>query len=108
MKVKMKTALNNRRGETIVEVVVAFTLLSIMLVLFSQGLAWASNTQIHASNNRKKADDTMLALQEKLATTSPVNGAPLTVTSEGATKVLPINRYVYSINGTYYVVYEYT
>lgn len=104
---RIKSALNNKKGETIVEVVVAFALLSIMLVIFTQGLAWASNTEMRASDNRKKADDTMISLQDKLATEQPGYGAPLTYPNDSS-KVLPFERYTYSIDGTNYVVYEYT
>ena len=104
---RIKPVLNNKKGETIVEVVVAFALLSIMLVIFTQGLAWATNTEMHASDNRKKADDTMIALQKDLATKHPENGAPLTYPNDPS-KVMPVKRYVYTVDGTNYVVYEYT
>ena len=41
---KTSSIFGNNSGETMVEVLVAFTLLSIMLVAFSQGISWATNT----------------------------------------------------------------
>ena len=100
---RCKSVLNNRSGETIIEVVVAFALLSIMLVLFSQGIAWATNTEMAATDNRKKADDSMIKLQEKLASENP-SGGSVVVNGNGAT----IRRFTYPAeNGEgYYVVYE--
>ncbi|MBE7072673.1 MAG: hypothetical protein E7383_07995 [Ruminococcaceae bacterium] len=103
---RVRSVLKNKQGETIIEVVVAFALLSIMLIFFAQGLSWAANTEIHATENRKKADDSMIVLQEDLATTHPENGAPLTYPND-STKTMPIKRYTYSVDGTKYVVYEF-
>lgn len=57
--------ISDNRGETIVEVIVAFALLSIMLVLFSQGLAAASRSDMKAMETRTAADKAMLTLQQK-------------------------------------------
>jgi hypothetical protein len=38
--------IKDNSGESMVEVVVAFTLLSIMLVLFSQGISWATRSEV--------------------------------------------------------------
>ena len=69
--------INDNRGETIVEVIVAFALLSIMLVLFSQGLAAASRSDMKAMETRAAADRAMLQLQKdkisKPKKTSPVD-----------------------------------
>lgn len=55
--------LGDKRGETIVEVIVAFSLLTIMLLIFSQGLAFASRSDIQAMQTRDKADKAMMDLQ---------------------------------------------
>ena len=57
--------ISDNRGETIVEVIVAFALLSIMLVLFSQGLAAASRSDMKAMETRTAADKAMLTLQQE-------------------------------------------
>ena len=63
-------------GETIVEVMVAFTLLSIMLVMFSQGIAWAARqgiawaarSEMFATRTRQWSDRSMKDFQHSLAT----------------------------------------
>ena len=57
-------------GETIVEVTVAFTLLAIMLVVFSQGIAFATRAEVNASRSRDLADAAMIELQHKIAVSS--------------------------------------
>lgn len=70
--------ISDNRGETIVEVIVAFALLSIMLVLFSQGLAAASRSDMKAMETRAAADKAMLTLQkDKVDNTNPPNKAPV-------------------------------
>lgn len=64
---KTRRLLRDNSGETMVEVLVAFTLLSIMLVIFSQGLAYASKAEINAMKSREGADQAMNQLQAKLA-----------------------------------------
>ncbi len=59
--------LRDNSGETIVEVLVAFTLLSIIMVTFSQGIAFATRTEARANENRKNADLAMLDFQTRLA-----------------------------------------
>ena len=68
MKLIRKTSLlRDNSGETMVEGLVAFTLLSIMLVIFSQGIAWASKSEMNATKSRDGADDAMISLQRDLA-----------------------------------------
>ncbi len=52
-------------GETIVEVMVAFTLLSIMMVIFSQGITWATKSEMNAVKNRTWADSALRDFQNK-------------------------------------------
>ncbi|MCR5047875.1 MAG: hypothetical protein K6A37_02810 [Saccharofermentans sp.] len=56
--------LKDNSGESMVEVLVAFTLLSIMLVLFAQGITWASKAEMNATNSRNAADKAMLEFQQ--------------------------------------------
>ena len=60
---KTKAILKDNSGETLVEVMVAFTLLSIMLLIFSQGIAFASRSEASAADMRNDADTAMIALQ---------------------------------------------
>lgn len=105
---KMKRILTDRSGETLVEVLVAFILLSIMLLVFSQGLASATRAEVNATNSRNNADESLILLKKKLASGSPTsNDGTVTVTekdfiSVGSGKVRP---YSYTINGNTYIVY---
>ena len=93
MKKIYRQHLRDKRGETIVEVVVAFTLLSIMLLLFSQGLAAASKTDMKAMQTREAADKAMLNLQkEKADQINPPNKAPVSAVDGNV-----IYRQVYQI-----------
>ena len=85
-----------------VEVLVAFTLLSIMLVIFSEGIAWASKTEINATKRRDGADTAMKQLQHDLAANDlGATGDPISV---GGGTITP-RTYTYSYDG---VVYQYT
>lgn len=64
---KTRTDLLDNSGETMVEVIVAFTLLSIMLVMFTQGITWASKSELNASRVRKESDEAFADVQSRLA-----------------------------------------
>ena len=68
---KTSSIFGNNSGETMVEVLVAFTLLSIMLVIFSEGIAWATNSESRATQRRSGADLAMKTLQHDLAAGNP-------------------------------------
>ena len=105
MKILKKTAsiLKNTSGESIIEVLVAFTLLSIMMVVFSQGLASASVSEVNAKKTRDSADQSMIDLQKKLASSTPKEGAEernaISVGSD------TIKSYRYEFNGNTYIVF---
>ena len=50
------------------EVIIAFALLAIMLLVFSQGIAGATRSQFYATKSRTTADIAMRALHEYIAT----------------------------------------
>ena len=52
---KLKNALRNRRGETIVEVLVAFVLLMLFLALFTASLRFARRASAQAQTTRDNA-----------------------------------------------------
>lgn len=52
---KLKNALHNRRGETIVEVLVAFVLLMLFLALFTASLRFARRAAVQAQTTRDDA-----------------------------------------------------
>ena len=70
MKLIRKTGHSDKRGETMVEVIVAFTLLSIMLVVFSQGITFAARAENNAIRTRELADEAMQTFQNEKATNS--------------------------------------
>ena len=95
---------SGKRGETMVEVLVAFVLLSIILVLFSQGIAWATRAEANASNSREAADSAMESLQHDLA--NGVTGVPnvnARILVKDGVELVP---YIYYKNGYTYVVYR--
>lgn len=105
MKLISKTGrmLKSNSGETMVEVIVAFTFLTIMLIVFSQGLAWATNSESQASESRDAADRAMVALQDQLATeATPGDNAR----GKANCGVAGIYRCEYVVNGQTYVVYQ--
>ena len=109
---KLNTVLKDTSGETMVEVIVAFTLLTIMLVVFSQGLASATTSEVNAKNTRDNADQTMIKLQKHLASDNPTsddttNGIDVT---EDPTKISvgddgKITKYSYEVDGNVYIVF---
>ena len=105
MNIIRKTAsiLRNTSGETIIEVLVAFTLLAIMLVVFSQGLASASLSEANAKQTRDSADQSMIDLQSKLASPNPKDGAEERGTIAVGTDTVKSYRYV--VNGNSYIVF---
>lgn len=92
--------LGENKGETIVEVVVAFAVLSIMMVMFSQGIAHATRTGVLADQTRDNADQAMIGLQERIA--KKKNPPPkVPITQNGVL----VYRQVYSDGSYTYVVY---
>ena len=75
---KIKRSLRNQRGETIVEVLVAFVLLMLFLALFTASLRFARRASAQAQTTR---DDTYL-LTEAIY---PVNDGTGTWTDDGTT-----------------------
>lgn len=66
---KLKNVLQNRRGETIVEVLVAFVLLMLFLALFTVSLRFARRASVQAQTTRDNAYTLTSALY-------PANDAP--------------------------------
>ncbi|MBR3341241.1 MAG: hypothetical protein IKG30_06450 [Clostridiales bacterium] len=95
-------------GESIVEVLVAFTLLAMMMLVFSQGIAFATTSEVNAKKSRDGADNAMIDLQKKLSSDNPtVNDGTVTVEQKatydaGTGKV---TTYKYTVDGTTYVVF---
>lgn len=116
---KTKDILRDNSGETLVEVLVAFTLLSIMLLIFAQGISFATSSERRASESRKAADDAMILLQKKRAGLtiqssdgSVVPGSNLSnldVSTDGETDkpLVRRNGYTVTVDGNTYQYYVY-
>jgi len=98
---KTKKILRDNSGETMVEVIVAFTLLTVLLVTYAQGITSAANAEAAATKNRTSADEAMLALQEQLAAGTGGSGGGDFAVGDGT-----IRCYTYSAGGYTYVVYK--
>ena len=107
---KIGMILKNTSGETMVEVIVAFTLLSIMMVVFSQGLASATTSEVNAKKNRDSADNSMIKLQQKLASEEPYTAEGDSIDIETGTNLSAgsgyVTPYTYTIDGNTYVVFS--
>jgi Tfp pilus assembly protein PilE len=101
--IRKNDQLLNNKGETIVEVVVAFAVLSIMMVMFYQGITYASRMGAIAENKRSDYDQALIKRQEKWSTHTD-SGSPISKDK------LVVHKHVYSevIDGvTYtYVIYS--
>ncbi|GEM_PF-3073952 len=117
----LKNLLQDNRGETIMEVVVSFLILSIMMVLFAQGLKYAGNARTYAIEECDAADKAIIALQKTInnvadpadeVTAQMISGENIETTVSGSTGSLVAHQYrVQQITGTdirsyYYWVYE--
>ena len=61
---KTKAILISNIAETMIEVVVAFVVLSIVMVLFAQGIRFANAAEYYAIENGKACDQAMIDLQK--------------------------------------------
>lgn len=64
---KTKAILIQTKAETMVEVIVAFVVLSIVMALFAQGLNYATSAEVYAIENGKDYDQSMIYLQKTIA-----------------------------------------
>ena len=58
--------IKDNSGETIAEVLVAFILLTIVLLIYSQGIAMATKSEFNADNSRTGADKAMKQVQNDI------------------------------------------
>ena len=77
---KTKAILLDNSAESIAEVLVAFLVLSIVMVLFAQGLRYATSAETNAIDNTKACDDSLIRLQKAVIGLNPEG-----VGSEGVT-----------------------
>ena len=104
---KTTSILKDNSGETIVEVLVAFTVLSIMLLVFAEGLQMATRTEVRADQSRKSADAALADVQAKISNGESFgySGAAINVNS-GEGNSASIVPYTYTVDGITFVVYK--
>ena len=91
------------RGETIVEVMVAFMVLLIVLALFGNSILAAGEAQKYAIDTRKEADQGMIDLQSTLYT----GGDGATVKNKKSTEIAGLEAVKYETkNGLVYWVFQ--
>lgn len=100
--------LKDESGETIAEVLIAFILLTIVLLIYSQGIAMATKSEFNADNSRTGADQAMKQVQDDIAdgTVNDITGQ-YQVPGYLDTRIVH-NTYTVTVDGkTYtYVYYE--
>ena len=106
----------DNKGETLVEVMVAFIVLITVLALFTGAVTFASSSVTQSINKRRTTDDGYTALLQKIAG-EPTPGAacdPSTVSDDYSIAIeqnrtgheIVLNAYQYTENGTVYWVYR--
>lgn len=102
---KTKSYLADNSGETIVEVLVAFTVLSILLVLFAEGITFATTSEANARKRREASDNAMIELQEKVSNGEYRRKIRVNNVSSN---VLYRCEYEITVDGNTYTYYVYT
>ena len=103
---KTRSYLADNSGETIVEVLVAFTLLAILLVLFTQGITFATLTEARARKMRESSDNAMIKLQEKLSSGEDAYKEKVRLNNVSS-NVLYRYEYEIDVDGNIYTYYVY-
>ena len=109
---KRNRIIADNTGETMVEVIVAFALLSIMLLLFTQGIAGATRSEYYAIKSRASADIAMRALNEYIAT-NDIDSSNYSYSIDVDVQEKQLNggwlkcEYVVTVDGDSYVYYKY-
>lgn len=103
----MLTILKDNSGETIAEVLVAFILLTIILLIYAQGIALATKSELNADKSRTGADKAMKKVQDDIADGTAYDPDHYQVPDYLETRVVH-NTYSVTVEGkTYtYVCYE--
>jgi Tfp pilus assembly protein PilV len=109
MKCLCKTVkiIKDNSGETIAEVLVAFILLTIMLLFYAQGIALATKSEMNANKSRTGADEAMKQVQDDIAARNSASEDGRQVPEYLDERIRQVS-YSYTIDGkTYtYVYYE--
>ena len=111
---KTKAILISNLAETMVEVIVAFVVLSIVMVLFAQGIRFANAAEYYAIENSKACDKAMVNLQKTVTghgsetDMNVVSTNSENQTLDGKSDMLKITKYtITNTSGGDYNIYTY-
>ena len=94
---KTKAVFADNKAETIMEVLVAFLVLTIVMVLFAQGISYANVAEMYALNNGKTSDDSLFELQKTISgnngSAKIQNETPENFSLEGCSKDIKLRQY---------------
>lgn len=106
---KTKAILIQNTAETMVEVIVAFVVLSIVMVLFAQGMRYAATAEDYAMRNTRKYDEAMIRLQNTVTGKNPGDAHSTEIVNDSISRslsgdpdadpiVLKVNKYEVSFS----------
>ena len=84
---KTKAVLFSNKAESMVEVIVAFVVLTIVMALFAQGMNFATSAEKYAIENTKANDAAILKLQKTVSGVGNEANSVNTITDESRLKL---------------------
>ena len=100
--------LNDKSGETIAEVLVTFILLTIVLLIYSQGIAMATKSELNADKSRTYADRALKQVQDDITDGNEDNLMGLYQVPEYLDTRIVHNSYSITVDGQTYTYVYYT
>ncbi len=110
---KTKAVLFANKAESMVEVIVAFVVITIVMALFAQGMNYATTAEKYAIDNTKDNDTAMLRLQRTVtgvadeAQSTPITGFPERLELNNKPNMLKLTEYKVVCGGGPSNVYYY-
>ena len=106
---KTKAILISTKAETMVEVIVAFLVMSIVMVLFAQGLRYATSAQTYAIDNGRACDKAMIELHKTVSGAGGIaeqdTDTIKNIAVDNQSDVLQVSRYTVNMGSGDYFVY---
>lgn len=95
---KTKEILFEQKAESIIEVTVAFMVLSIVMVLFAQGISFSNRAESYAIGRSRDSDSAMKELMDSIVTGSgsATAGTPHNESLDGQANMLKLRMYTVS------------
>lgn len=101
---------NSKSGESMVEVMVAFVVLSIILLIFAEGLQMATRLEVRSDQTRRGADSAMADVQSRISSGETFGSRmdEISISSDGVNSSVVPYTYQVNIDGNDYtfVVYK--